>query len=290
MYVALKPAGQIQSWTDAFTRHLPEAELATWEDADRSAIEYLVAWHVRPDRLASMPKLKAVLLVGAGYDHLDLDAFGDVAVIRLTDPEMAQDMALYCLSWVIHFQRDFDTFARHQSDTHWEWERSVTFPNDYRVGILGQGTIGSVIAQTCEHHGFPTLGWSRSANDRPLLAFFEACDLVINVLPSTDSTHHLVGAAELAALGDGVLVNIGRGSTVDAEALIVALDNNLRAAVLDVFPTEPLPKDSPLWRHPRLTVTPHIAGRTSPYSAAQVISNSIRAVERGEQPAGRITS
>lgn len=284
MYVAVKPLGRLADWIPAFERALPDATVVPLRDADESCVEYVVAWDVSPGALRSLPELRAVMLLGAGYDHLAIDEFPDVPIVRLTDSAMADDIALYCLSWVIHFQRDFDVFADSQEVAAWASPRLHRFPRDVTVGVLGAGTIGAVVMETCRRHGFEVLGWSRSRHDRPMHDFIAASDVLIDILPASQETQHLIGGAELAALGNGVLVNVGRGETVDTEALLRALDGDLRAAVLDVFEDEPLDAASPLWSHRKVTITPHVAGRTDPATAAAVIAANIHRVESGLAP------
>ena len=81
----------------------------------------------------------------------------------------------------------------------------------------------------------------------------------------------------------------GRGATIDTDALLEALDGQLRAAVLDVFEIEPLPADSPLWSHDKVTVTPHIAGRSDPVTAAPIIAASIAELRSGALPATTVS-
>lgn len=278
------------TWVAPLARALPEFEVHDLDaDIEPATVTHVAMWRVAPERLATFPALEAVLLMGAGYDHLDLAAMPDVPIVRLMDPAMASDISLYVLSWVIHFQRDFDRYAALQRSTTWRGELQPTFAREYTVGVLGAGTIGTAVLHTCAQHGFRTVGWSRSAHDRPLLQFFEDCDIVVDLVPLSDATRGLVGADELNALGDGVLINIGRGPTVDTAALLDALDGDLRHAVLDVFDTEPLPADSALWNHPLVTVTPHIAGRSDATTAAPVMAASIAALRAGQTPDGLVT-
>lgn len=301
-------------WIARIRDHLdPQIEVTAIDDAEPAAVEFLVTWHVDAQPIDRFPRLKAVMLSGAGYDHVDLDRLGGIDLVRLVDAAMSADIASYVLGWVIHFQRDFD---RHRSAQRavrtldadrnngiesggtadgetirdlWLEHLPATFPRDMTVGVLGAGSIGRVVLDTCRDHGFGTLGWSRSRHDRSLLRFFAECDVVVCLVPLTSSTRGLVGAAELAALDDGVLINVARGAVVDVTALLDALDGNLRAAVLDVFEVEPLPFESDLWRRDDVYVTPHIAGRSDPVTAAPIIAANIERLRRGERPGALVT-
>lgn len=278
------------TWRGHLAAALPGLDVrhADDTDVDPVAVTHVAMWRLPAARLHALPNLEAVFLMGAGYDHLDLAAMPDVPIIRLVDPAMADDIALYVLGWVIHFQRNFDRFATLQRSSTWRGELAPVFARDFTVGVFGAGAIGSAVIDTCARHGFATIGWSRSNHDRPVEQFFGQCDLVVDLVPLTDTNRGVIGAAELAALGTGVLINVGRGATVDTAALLEALDGELRAAVLDVFDVEPLPADSPLWQHPKVTVTPHVAGRSDAVTAATVIAASIAALDAGEHPVGLI--
>jgi glyoxylate/hydroxypyruvate reductase A len=277
------------AWVGRIADALPEFEVHHADaEVDPGSVTHVAMWRLPAQRLATYTNLEAILMMGAGHDHLDLSSLPDVPIVRLIDPAMADDIALYVLSWVIHFQRDFDRYAAMQSTATWRGELTPVFAREYTIGVLGAGEIGSTVLAACGAHGFSTVGWSRSAHDRPLDDLFRDCNVVVDLVPLSDTTRGVIGTSELAALGDGVLINVGRGPTVDTAALIKALDGELRAAVLDVFDTEPLPADSPLWRHPKVIVTPHVAGRSDPVTAAPVIAASVAQLGAGERPAGTI--
>ena len=277
------------AWVDHLGVALPHFEVHhVGADIDPARVTHVAMWRLPAEQLATFSGLEAIVMMGAGYDHLDLSVLPDVPIVRLIDPAMADDIALYVLSWVIHFQRDFDRYAAMQPVATWRGELEPVFARDFTVGVLGAGEIGGTVLDTCARHNFSTVGWSRSAHDRPLDQFFRDCDVVIDLVPLNDATRGIVGASELAALGSGVLINVGRGPTVDTAALIDALDGDLRAAVLDVFDVEPLPGDSALWHHPKVIVTPHVAGRSDPVTASPVIATSIAELGAGRMPAGTI--
>lgn len=289
MRVQVLTTHRIDELPDRLREALPEADVTSSRpDGPIIDADYLVGWRIDPERVWGMPSLRGAFVTGAGYDHLDLDAFPDVPVVRLIDPGMADDIALYCVSWIVFYLRDFDRFEAAQRKRHWLTALDDRFPRHVTVGVLGAGAIGSVVVERCRQLGFTVIGRSCSDQDRPLDRLFADCDVVVNVLPSTPDTRGIVDARLLAALGDGVLINVGRGATVDTDALMVALDGELRGAVLDVFETEPLPAGSPLWVHPKVRITPHVAGRSDPATAASIVAASIRCLAAGDRPEGTI--
>ena len=283
------PGSFTTTWVEQLKQHLPDDVIVTKHaEIDPGEVEFLVHWQHPTERILSYSNLRALVLASAGFDHVAPEVRAKFPVIRLLDPAMANDIGLYCLSWVIHFHRDFDVFAANQRDAHWK-KMEQSFPRDFVVGVLGSGQIGSLVLQTICGQGYQAVGWSRSDHDRSQTQFFSDCNVVINLLPNTPETKGLISSELLAALGSGVLINVGRGPTVDSKALLSALDGRLRAAVLDVFETEPLPDDNPLWTHPKVTITPHIAGRTDPFTASAVVAENIRLLRAGKTPEGLVT-
>lgn len=277
------------AWVGHLDAALPHVEVHHVDaEIDPARVTHAAMWRLAPERMATYTNLEAILLMGAGFDHLDLTTLPDVPIVRLIDPAMADDIALYVLSWAIHFQRDFDRYGAMQRTSTWRGELAPVFARDFTIGVFGAGQIGGAVLHTLAVNGFATVGWSRSTHDRPIEAFFRDCDVVVDLVPLSDATRGIIGAPQLAALGRGVLINVGRGPTVDTAALIEALDGDLRAAVLDVFDTEPLPPESPLWSHPKVIVTPHVAGRSDPVTACPVIAASVDELSAGRLPAGTI--
>jgi glyoxylate/hydroxypyruvate reductase A len=161
------------------------------------------------------------------------------------------------------------------------------------VTVLGLGELGTASARALAGLGFPVTGWSRTPRDVPgirclsgaegLRHALTGAEGVITLLPNTPETENILNAATLALLAPGAFViNPGRGVLIDDAALLAALDRGqVGHATLDVFRVEPLPPDHPFWRHPRVTVTPHIAAISRPVTASRVIVENIRRGETG---------
>lgn len=125
--------------------------------------------------------------------------------------------------------------------------------------------------------------WSYAGEDERD-AFLAQCDFLVCVLPLTPETHGMLSAKLFAKLPKGAyVINVARGGHLVEADLIAALDSgHLAGATLDVFEHEPLPETSPIWKHPKIIATPHIAAITSPSAAARYVLDGIAAMERGE--------
>lgn len=283
-------------WVAELRRRLPSEDFRTWPDiGDPSEIEFVVMWKIPAEELSALPNLRAILLTGAGTNHLrPIEDYPDVPVVRLADQTVASDMAAYAVHWVLHFHRGMDVYRWQQGESTWQRHRYRP-TRDFTVGVLGMGNIGGAVADAALALGYPVRGWSASGRERDgvtsfsgdaLDEFLSGCDALINVLPLTSDTYRLLNTSRLAQLPKGAcVINVGRGGTIDHDALVAALDaGRLSGAALDVFSAEPLPEDSPLWSHPRVALTPHISGSTMPETATDYIATNITRMRSGEEP------
>lgn len=287
------------SWRPALADVLPGMELRHWpEDKERRAgVAYAIAWHPPPGALARFPDLKAVFSVGAGVEHIFADPRlpPDLPVIRLVDDTLTEQMSEYVLLHVLRHHRRQPEYDAQQAERLW---RPLAQPRATQraVGILGLGVLGLDAARKLRGLGFRVAGWSRRRKHEPgidcyagreeLPAFLARSEIAVCLLPLTPETRGLLNAGTLAHLPEGAaLINAARGTIVEESALLNALDSGrLGAATVDVFSEEPLPAEHPFWRHPRVTVTPHIAAVTDPVSAARIIAANIARIESGLAP------
>jgi glyoxylate/hydroxypyruvate reductase A len=273
-----------------------------WPDSGPAeAIRYALAWKQPLGSLAGLPKLKAILVLGAGVDGVlgapDLPA--DVPVVRLVGAGLPAPMAQYALYAVLHFHRRMSDYFDQQRAAL--WQPCAELPARlWPVGVMGLGVIGAHVAQRIAAAGYPVAGWSRTgavvegidgyAGAAGFGAFLARTQVLINVLPLTGETRGILNARAFGAMPrGGYVVNIGRGAHVVDEELIAALDSGqLAGAMLDVFDKEPLPSDHPFWRQERIIVTPHVAAPTLAAEAQTQIVDNIRRMERGEAPLGLV--
>lgn len=286
------------AWIPGLQAAVPGADVALWEPGAAPA-DYAVLWKPPQQLLDEQgAHLKALFNTGAGVDALmKLRLPPDVPVIRLDDAGMSVQMAEYVCHAVIRHFREFDAYDRDTDNGKWSF-RKPRCRNEFPVGVLGLGVLGERVARTLAQFDFPVNGWSQSPKDISGVAcyhgkdqlndFLEATRVVVCLLPLTDETENILNAETLGRLQrGGFVINVARGAhLVDAD-LIALIDNgHLAGAQLDVFRTEPLPKEHPFWAHPQISITPHTSARTLRSESIAQIAHKIAALECGESVAG----
>lgn len=259
------------------------------EVGDPADVTMLACVRLQAGEAAAFPNLRLVQKLGAGVETIVADPglAPHVRVARLRPDVAAQEIAEYCLAYVLREQRHMRFFEESQKTRAWS-QREPRQPALTGVGVLGLGHIGARTACLFRDLGFRVLGWSRSPKEiegidcrhgrAALPRMLAECDHVAAVLPSTPATRDLFDARLLAAMKPGsVLINVGRGDLVVEADLLEALDKGpLAAAVLDVHREEPLPSDHPFWSHPRITLTPHVSGWHLTGALEEVAENYLR--------------
>ncbi|MFT6459276.1 2-hydroxyacid dehydrogenase [Pseudophaeobacter arcticus] len=273
----------------------PGADIRTLAaPGDLADVTMLAVSGLASDLPAQLPNLALVQKLGAGVETIVAHPAlaPHVQVTRLKPLEPAREIAQYCLAYVLQGQRNILAHAANQARASWE-PLEPKQNHKTRVGVLGMGHIGGETATLMRDLGFEVHGWSRSAKEmqgvtchhgaaalEPMLGI---CDYICAILPSTGETCGLINAQTLAAMKPGAtFINAGRGDLVDEAALIADLDRgHLGHAVLDVFCTEPLPAQDPLWSHPQVTITPHVSGWHLGEALQDVVEN-FRRLSLGE--------
>jgi glyoxylate/hydroxypyruvate reductase A len=245
--------------------------LRSTDEAARDA-SVAVCWDQPAGTWPHLRSVRLIHSIGAGVDNLlrDPDLPPGVPVCRVVDSLHAQRMAEYVLWGALYFHRGFDIARRHQQEARWQRPPNRS-AQDIAVGVMGLGEIGSAITGALVDRHYQVRGWSRSAKslagvqtfagDDGLGAFLDGLEVLVCVLPLTPATHGILSAALFDRLTPGTkLIQCGRGPHLVERDLIAALDSGrLGGALVDVFEKEPLPEDHPLWLHPRVVVTPHMA-------------------------------
>jgi glyoxylate/hydroxypyruvate reductase A len=282
-------------WKQIFNERAPDLDFrASPHVGDPHDVKCLLTWDVPSNVREQFPNIEVIYAIGAGVDHIDLTSIPrDVHLVRMIEPGIQADMNHYVVMSVLNAHRQMVGYINQQRDG--VWKEIPTIPaGRRRVGIMGAGILGVGALNVLKPFGFQMRLWSRSrksiagaevfAGPDELASFLSGCDILVCLLPLTRETRGTLNASVFEKLPAGaVVINVSRGGNLVQEDLVAALDSgHLSAAILDVCEPEPLPPDSPLWRHPKVLMTPHVATKTQPESAADIVIANIARHQRGE--------
>lgn len=294
------------SRADQFAAHArrlaPDLDVRVAPDiGEPEDIRHALAWWPQPGLLAKLPNLEFIVSVGAGVDHLFSDPrLPQVPIVRFVDPDLTGRMVSYIALNALYHHRRMSEVREHQERKVWKYVPEPA-AHEVRVGVMGLGVLGAASAEALKALGYQVRGWSRSPKMLPgvtcfagleaLDAFLADTDILAVLLPLTADTRGMIDRALIGKLSrrgrEGrlpgpVLINAGRGGLqVDADILTALEAGELYAASLDVFEAEPLPHSSPLWGHPRVLVTPHIAAESEPTAIVRYTLRQIAAHRAG---------
>src|SRR3984893_12072439 len=289
-----KHIGNAQAWRDTVRDQLPDLPIRIWPDAGEvKDIEYLAFMHPDFDVLPAFPNLKAMFSRSAGVEafarHPKLPK---VPLGKVEPPGGDPMMTEYVIMHVLRLHRDMPAYQAAQANR--EWRRvPIARPEHRRVGFLGFGMMAKAPALVLKSLGFRVSAWVRSprgAAEVPIFhgpdqleRFLNQTDIAVCLLPLTRETEGIFCARTFAMMPKGaMLINVGRGGHVVEADLIAALDlGQLSYAALDALKPEPLPPESPLWLHPKVTVMPHVARRPTVAQLVTEIAANIQSIEAG---------
>jgi glyoxylate/hydroxypyruvate reductase len=286
--------GTAQAWRDSFARRLPGREIRIWPEAgDPAEIEYLAFMRPDFDKLPQFPNLKAMFSRSAGVEtFINHPRLPKAPIGKIEPPGGDPMMTEYVVMHVLRLHRDMPGYEAAQARREWRRTRIVR-PEERRIGFLGFGLMATAPALILKALGFPVAAWvrrPREAAEVPIFASWERLeeflgrtDIAVCLLPLTKETEGIFSSRTFAMMPKGaMLINVGRGKHVVERDLIEALDaGQLSYAVLDALWPEPLPPDSPLWGHRRVTVMPHVARRPTVDQLATEIAANIKSLEAG---------
>jgi phosphoglycerate dehydrogenase-like enzyme len=288
-YHALLEAAESPDLTIASTDDPAEAKLSML-DCDLALGEPTLLSRV----VTHMPRLTWAQSTWAGVEPLLHPSLRRDYVLTNACGVFGALMTEYVFGYMLaHERRLLEKYAA-QKAARWDPTPPGTLRNK-QMGLLGVGSIGSVLARTAKHFGMRVKGYTRGSEECPdvdayfhghdrLLDFAKDVDYLVSIMPNTSETRGLIGDVLLAALPPrGIVINPGRGSAIDTEALVRALRAGVIAgAVLDVFDQEPLPPEHTLWRTPNVLITSHTAALSSPKDIAPVFIDNYRRWSRAE--------
>lgn len=292
-WVIIAPSAEVAKWTTAFQEEAPEITLEVGPDVPSpETVDILLLWQHPQGSLAAFTHVQLYYSLGAGVDHLMKEQclLSGVPICRIVDPLLSFSMSNYIVFAVLYHQRRWDKFLLDRKNKIWDHDGQAE--KAISIGILGLGTLGTDAAIKLHQLGFRVAGYSPSPKHIPgiqtfakeqLSAFLAGCNVLICTVPYTPATHGLLSKKLFEQLTQPTyLINVSRGAVQVEQDLLEALENEtLSGAFLDVFATEPLPKNSPFWTHPKVQITPHIASITNPQAGvAQILANAT-AVHQG---------
>lgn len=206
-------------------------------------------------------------------------------------------IAEYTFNYLLEAIRHSEDFRSNQKKRYWPndnqaLEKLGTLQNK-TLCIIGCGSIGCHVAKVAHVFGMTVIGVTRSTPSQEQLNHSDfsnfkeisqdiayavsQADFVLACLPETDATRDIINADVFAAMkSTAIIVNVGRGASLNLEALVTALrSNQISAAILDVFPEEPLDPHSPLWEEPNLIITPHVAAASTPRDVVRIFLDNL---------------
>lgn len=290
----------MELWRARLKEAAPDRDIVVLRTLDQALPEryHLLCWKPDARLLARSPAPLLIVSAGAGVDHiLQHGPPEGVPIARIVDADltgrMAEYVALHCL---FHLRR-MDEAAACQTLRRWQ-AGPFAAAHEVCVGLMGVGEMGQGAAKGLMALGFNVIGWGRTprsglpfetfAGGGQLDIFLQRTDILVSLLPATPQTCGLIDGALLCRLrrsvrfGAPVFISAGRGANVNEADLVCALrDGTLRAASLDVFATEPLPAESPLWGMSNVVITPHNAADSDPAAVAAAVMAEIDRFEAG---------
>lgn len=290
--ILLKQNINLYQWPDDFIKNKYYPNINT-----------ALVWDPPEEMWKFFPKLKIIQSLGAGVDHILNKSYPkDAHIIKLSDPNLSNQMADYILMSVLMCHRKIFQYSINKKNK--DWNQIIPFDKDnFGITILGYGTIARIVIKKLKYMGFNIKVWSKTKRSpqniqyyygsRQLHKSIKNSSCLISLLPNTSETNNIIGLSEFNLLRkECYFINVGRGMTVNEQELIYALSNAiLSGAILDVFSKEPLNKKSKLWGLNNVFITPHIAGITNATDfAASLLKKNFNALIQNKKLHNKINN
>tara|TARA_X000001036_G_scaffold159153_1_gene151039 strand:- start:122 stop:1042 length:921 start_codon:yes stop_codon:yes gene_type:complete len=284
-FLIIAPEIPAKKWNESFKKLFPKIPIIIG-DKTENPDEIIVAmvWKQKHGILSKFKNLKLIISMGAGVDNVVSDKTipFKIPLCRIVDKQMAFSMSNYIIMAVLNYHRNWYDYDSAQKNKH--WAQFEINERDLNIGILGIGHLGMNVAKKLHYLDFNVFGYSKNKKSTPfksfygnsLSSFLNNINVLICTVPLTPQTKSLLNTNLFQKLNNQTyLINVSRGEVQVEEDIIEAINNGkLSGAFLDVFEEEPLPKDSPLWSHPKVKITPHIASLSySDEGVRQVMEN-----------------
>jgi len=292
--IVIAPNRDLSKWIAEFKKAGPLADIRIWPEVGNSLdITCAVVWNHPAGCLSDFPNLKLICSIGAGVDHVlkDLNLPEGIPITRIVDDALSFSMSNYVVAAVMYHHRRFEKYLA-DKEAH-VWDQPSPPEVDCSIGIMGFGVLGQDAGKKLQALGFPVYAYSSTrkwvegiesfAGEEEIDFFLQKINVLVCMLPATPVTKGILNRKFLARLNKGTfLINVARGHHQVTDDILHAIDDGqLSGAFLDVFETEPLPADHPVWNHPKVMITPHIASITNPGAAGPQIMENYKAMKEG---------
>ena len=260
--------------------------------------EIILSWKIPDELLKRAENLRWFASLAAGNEDLVHNPHLPESVPFTKTTIYGEMMAEYVFAYLLYFNRNVAKHLKDQRERAWDRVRPGRLRGKV-LGILGLGSVGKEIAKRGKQFGMKVLGIKRDPepvenvdqvfNPNDLQKMIPQVDCLVNVLPLTPETYHLLGEREFRLMKEGTFFfSMGRGKTIDEKALEKILQMKRIRAVLDVFEEEPLPPGSELWNMENVIITPHVSGISLPEEICEEFVKNYRRWVRGEPLHGLI--
>ena len=284
-------------------KRLPHLEIHSAERPEEASgfieeAEIILSWKIPDELLKRARHLQWFSSTAAGNEHLVKNPHLPESVALTKATVYGEMMAEYVFAYLLYFTRDLSKYFLDQRQKIWEQRRPESLRGKV-LGILGLGSVGKEIAKRGKQFGMSVLGVKQNSesvenvdqvfSSKDLGKMIPLVDILINTLPLTAETYHLLGDKEIGLMKEGVILfSIGRGKTINERALTRALKNRKIKAILDVFEEEPLSKESELWNLENVIITPHVSGINLPEKICEEFIRNYERWVKGESLHGLV--
>jgi glyoxylate/hydroxypyruvate reductase A len=280
--IVVRDSDIAEQLTAELRKRLPNASISVNAELQHFQEVDVVVARAPTKVLLRKVSMRLLIILGHGLDGVPSEETGTAKVIRAIDPSTSLLVSQYVAHEVIGYYRRFHDYRLQQQEARWN-RLPISSIENFRVGVLGLGKLGQASALCLTALGFTVQAWSRNLHMLPgivtysgldnLYSFLKGCSVLICLLPLTSETQRILNLATLQQLPYGAyLINLGRGELVCESGILTALDTGLLSHVsMDVFAQEPLPPNHPFWCHPKITITPHVAGQMFASAKADAI-------------------
>ena len=282
---------EVDQWVKVLKKKLKGTEVVKFSSlkkSDYKKVEVAIVANRNPKEIKKLTNLKWIQSIWVGVENLVESFKGEsMKIVRLIDPEMSRTMAEAVLSWVLYLHRDMYFYRVQQNKSAWK-ELDYIKPSKKVVSFIGLGQLGSASANKLLENGFKVCGWSRSKKSIKNIKSFTGylglkkmlgqTDILVCLIPLTQNTKYILNNKTLSYLKKGAcVINFARGAIINTKDLLKHLNSGrIHHVVLDVFEKEPLPKQSILWKHKKVTILPHISANTDLETASDIVAKNIK--------------